>query len=85
MIKRSNVKTFRFNETIDFPPREKEKKKIPLRLRLNHGYHRTRKTVGLGWVGGGIRLRIDFVLRVLLHRGEWTISRITRNSFHLVH
>lgn len=74
MIKRSNVKTFRFNETIDFPPREKEKKKIPLRLRLNHGYHRTRKTVGLGW--GGIRLRIDFVLRVLLHRGEWTISRI---------
>lgn len=53
MIKRSNVKTFRFNETIDFPPREKEKKKIPLRLRLNHGYHRTRKTVGLGWGGGG--------------------------------
>lgn len=53
MIKRSNVKTFRFNETIDFPPREKEKKKIPLRLRLNHGYHRTRKTVGLGWGGEG--------------------------------
>lgn len=81
MIKRSNVKTFRFNETIDFPPREKEKKNpFAFEVSLNE------KNGWLGLGGGrGIRLRIDFVLRVLLHRGEWTISRITRNSFHLVH
>lgn len=57
MIKRSNVKTFRFNETIDFPPREKEKKNpfaFEVSLNEKNGW------LGLGGGGGFVFGSISF-------------------------
>lgn len=71
MIKRTDVENLLEKEG-------RGKRKPPFESRSSNG----RKTVGSGW-GFVVFGSISFLASSIGE--EWTISRITRNSFHLVH